>query len=256
MFDLAPAPEGAWRSIRGDVLDAGAIARACLGQDAVVHLAGIPHPLEEPGAHVFLTNASGTFNTVQGAERAGARRFVFLSSESVLGFAFATHRPPLAALPVDESHPLRPQDPYGLSKLAAEQAVAAATERSGMETVSIRPPWVWVPEERALHRSLLERPDTFAHSLWSYIDVEDLADALLAALVRPLPAPHQTLFAAAPDAGARDDIRGLVARFYPEARSLAAPLSPSAPLISSARLGAVLGVTPSRSWRDVPELVR
>lgn len=254
VFDRRIPPRGPWRAIAGDVLDPAAVGHAAAGHEAVLHLAGIPHPLSHSAETVFETNVAGTFNAVESAVRHGAGRFVFLSSESVLGFAFATRRPPLQALPVDESHPVRPQDAYGLGKLAGEMIAAAATERAGIETVCVRPPWVWVPEERALHRDLLDKPESFAHSLWSYIEVEDLADVVVAALERPLPTASQVFFAAAPDCGARGDVRDLVSRFYPEARHLAVTLSPRSPLISSGRLASVLGVSPRRSWRDVPGL--
>ena len=57
-----------------------------------------------------------TFNTLEAAVRWGVPRFVHLSSETVPGFSFP-ERPFLPDyIPVDEEHPIRPQDPYATAK--------------------------------------------------------------------------------------------------------------------------------------------
>jgi nucleoside-diphosphate-sugar epimerase len=73
----------AWPSgvtaVPGDVADAATIADAAEGCDAVVHIAGIVR--ESPPDVTFeRVNIEGTRNIVREAERAGARRFVYLSS--------------------------------------------------------------------------------------------------------------------------------------------------------------------------------
>ena len=57
---------------------------------------------------------------LEAAIAAGVRRFVNFSSETVPGFIFA-HRPfEPEYLPVDEEHPIRPQDPYATAKWFGE----------------------------------------------------------------------------------------------------------------------------------------
>ena len=74
--------------------------------------------------------------------RWGVRRLVNISSETVSGFIFA-ERPFLPGyLPLDEAHPVRPQDPYALAKLFGEQLCDAAVARSELRCISIRPTWV------------------------------------------------------------------------------------------------------------------
>ena len=88
--------------------------------DAVVHLAAIPDPLNHAGERVYRNNVLSTYNVLNAAGRVGAD-VTWTSSESAYGFPFAesTHAP--EALLIEEDHPLRPADPYGLSKVSGEE---------------------------------------------------------------------------------------------------------------------------------------
>jgi UDP-glucose 4-epimerase len=108
----------------------------------VIHAAAIPEPTRNPPHTVFRNNLMATFNVVEAAVRFGARRVVHLSSETVPGFLFAEREWIAEYAPVDEEHPVRPQDPYALAKHFGEQLMDAATRRSDVTGVSIRPTWV------------------------------------------------------------------------------------------------------------------
>ena len=86
-------------------------------------------------------------------------------------------------LPVDEIHPLRPQDPYGLTKLLGEQLCDALSQRSGMAVASLRFSGIYTEAHRAM---LLERKKNplarGTGALWSYIDARDAARACRLAL--------------------------------------------------------------------------
>src|SRR5262249_33912084 len=151
---------------------------ALAGSDAVIHLAGVPRNGMVSDEETFQTNVMGTFNVHEAAWRLGIRRVVTLGSEAVLGWA--PHAPPRNVapdyLPIDEDHPLRPHDPYGLSKQAAELIARSYTEKAGMETVVLRAPRVVEPHElAALRTSDGITPSRFA--LFHYIDARDLAAA-------------------------------------------------------------------------------
>ncbi len=139
-----------------DLLDERATKEHVRGFDVVVHLAGIPHPLNDPPERVFHTNTQSTYNLLEACAASGIARVIFISSESVLGFAFSTTRMWPEFLPLDERHRLRPQDPYGLSKVSCEQICHGFSRRTGMQTLCLRPPWVWVPEpqEVAFYKQL------------------------------------------------------------------------------------------------------
>ncbi|TKX82895.1 NAD-dependent epimerase/dehydratase family protein, partial [Halorubrum sp. SS5] len=71
------------------------------------------------------------------------------SSDGAYGFFFADPTPIPDELPVTEAHPLRPEDPYGLSKVTAEAAAGAAARRHDISAVSVRPSWIQYPGDYA-----------------------------------------------------------------------------------------------------------
>ena len=121
-------PEDYWQA---DLTDAGAayaLARDC---DAIVHTAAIPQPIHNPPHVVFGNNIMSTFNVLEAAIAAGVRRFVNFSSETVPGFIFPQRPFEPDYLPIDEEHPIRPQDPYATAKWFGELLCDRATERVG-----------------------------------------------------------------------------------------------------------------------------
>jgi len=242
--------EGEPAYVQADVTDAGQAYAAVRGAEAVVHAAAIPEPTQNPPHVVFGSNLMATFNVVEAAVRFGARRFVNLSSETVPGFFFA-ERPFLPDyLPVDEEHPIRPQDPYALSKHFGEQLMDAAVRRSELRCISIRPSWVQWPGnyERNLG-PLLRDPSLLSPSFGSYVDVEDLAEAIRLAVESELPG-HEVVYIASPDNATGLPLAELVERYYGDRVELRALARPDASGISCAKAERLLGYRPARSWRD------
>jgi nucleoside-diphosphate-sugar epimerase len=134
--DLPGAPP----YVQADLTDAGAAFAVVRGHDAVVHAAAIPDPLHNPPHVVFSNNLMSTFNVLEAAVRWQVPRFVNISSETVPGFFFP-ERPPFLPdyVPVDEEHPIRPQDPYALAKHFGEQLMDAAVRRSDIRCITLRP---------------------------------------------------------------------------------------------------------------------
>ncbi|MEJ0017868.1 MAG: NAD(P)-dependent oxidoreductase [Acetobacteraceae bacterium] len=110
-----------------------------------MHLAGIDRSVATDDALTMQVNAIGTWNLFEAALRNGVRRVVHCSSSSALGLDASNPRMPPRYLPIDEAHPLRPTDAYGLSKLCGEQ-IAEAASRRGLEVIVIRPCFVAFPE--------------------------------------------------------------------------------------------------------------
>jgi nucleoside-diphosphate-sugar epimerase len=191
-----------------------------------------------------------TFNVLEAAVRLGVKRFVNLSSETVPGFFFA-ERPFLPQYaPVDEQHPVRPQDPYALSKYFGELLMDAAVRRSDICCISIRPSWVQYEAnyERNLG-PLVRDPSVASPGLWSYIDLYDLADAIVLAVQSDLPG-HEVLYVASPDNAGGHDFARILRQFYGDQIELRPLDRPDASGISSAKAMRLLGWKPSRSWRD------
>ncbi len=236
--------------LRADLTDAGAAYAVVRGHDAVVHAAAIPDPLHDVPHEVFGNNLMSTFNVLEAAVRWGVRRFVNISSETVPGFFFP-ERPLLPAyVPVDEDHPVLPQDPYALAKHFGEQLMDAAVRRSDLRCTTIRPSWVQNADNyaRNLGPMLRDRSELSA-SLWSYIDAEDLADAIVLAVQTELPG-HEVFYIASPDNVGGRDLAAAVREHYGEAIEVRELSRPDASGISSAKAERLLGYRPTRSWRD------
>jgi len=167
---IAPGePDDYWQADLTDAGSAYALAQDC---DVVVHTAAIPQPIHNPPHVVFGNNMLSTFNTLEAAIVAGARRFVNFSSETVPGFIFAQRPFEPDYLPVDEEHPVRPQDPYASAKWFGELLCDRAVERSDMRCTSIRP--CWVQDEGSYERNLgpiVRDPSVLLENYCSYVDV-------------------------------------------------------------------------------------
>lgn len=109
--------------------------------NVVVHCAARVHVMSEaaldPLAEFRRINVEGTLRLAQQAAEVGVQRFVFISSIKVNGEATEFGHPFTADdLPA-------PQDPYGVSKMEAEQGLRELSFQTGMEVVIIRPPLVY-----------------------------------------------------------------------------------------------------------------
>jgi nucleoside-diphosphate-sugar epimerase len=124
------------------------------GVETVVHLAARVHVMNDtaadPLAAFRAANVDATVNLARQAARAGAKRFVFLSSIKVNGEASAPGKPFTAS---DIPHP---EDPYGQSKREAEEALLTIGEETDMDVVIIRPPLVYGPGVKANFASLMK----------------------------------------------------------------------------------------------------
>src|SRR5919112_1170252 len=253
--DLAPPvferpEEGDADYVQADLSEAGDAFAVVRGAEAVVHTAAIPEPTSNPPHVVFQNNLMATFNTLEAAIRFEVPRFVNTSSETVPGFFFP-ERPFLPDyLPVDEEHPIRPQDPYATAKHFGEQLMDAATRRSDLTAVSIRPSWVQWEGNYATNLGPWMREVGPSEGFWAYIDVYDLADAIRLAAEAATPG-NEVVYIASPDSAAHEPLEELARRFHGDA---APPIRPGAVNgISIAKARRLLGYDPQRSWRDYLE---
>ncbi|WP_231187879.1 NAD(P)-dependent oxidoreductase [Haladaptatus sp. DYF46] len=164
--------------------------------DAVVHLAAIPNPEVHPGTQVFENNVMSTYNVLTAAGREGLP-VTWASSESAYGFPFAENPALPEYLPIDEGHPLRPEDPYGSSKLVGEDVADVVTRRYGIPIASLRISNVQYPGRY----SVLDGRDSLENGVgnfWSYVDGRDVATAVSQSLDADL-SGHEPFVIAADD---------------------------------------------------------
>ena len=181
-----------------------------LGVDAVIHLAARTHVMKEsapdPLAVYRQANAAATINLAQQAAACGVKRFIFLSSikvngeETYNGGAFSELSAPA------------PLDPYGISKLEAEEGLQKICSEHGafMEYVIIRAPLIYGPGVKANFRKLMGLVATHSDTLWgpliplplgdihnqrSFLALDNLVDFIRLAIANPKAANQLFLLA-------------------------------------------------------------
>lgn len=171
--------------VAGDVGVAGDWQEAAAGADVVVHTAAVVSLRRRDPAGVWRANVLGTEHAVQAAARAGAQRFVLLSSVTVFGPRFPDG--------ADERWPVRPTGlPYPDTKIAAEQLVLAAHLEGRVPVTVVRPGDVFGPRSRAwavlpvelLRARRFVLPDG-GRGIFSPIYVDDLVAGVVAAIDAP-----------------------------------------------------------------------
>ena len=115
----------------GDLTAAGAAEAAVDGVDCVVHLAGIPRETGGTPEQIVAANIVGTLRMFEAARLAGVRRFIFASSNHVIGFYRADR-------PVGTLEPSRPDGHYGVSKVFGEAMGRLYADKHGMEVAALR----------------------------------------------------------------------------------------------------------------------
>jgi len=193
-LDLGPSVEGIAYT-RGSIEDPAVVAAAMQGQDAVLHIAARPNIWSGAGHEIIHTNVTGTWNVLEAAERAGVKRVVLTSSDSVVGYTVreGSMIPP-SYLPVDADHPRRPTDAYALSKKLCEEMGRSFVERGKLEVVVLRPVYVLYPEFECEVKARAADPKGYkgpvaggrqpagGGPMWHYVDPRDLARAYRLAL--------------------------------------------------------------------------
>ena len=128
--------------VRGSILDLDLLASLVKGSDAVVHLAaqaGIRYCNEKP-LKANEVNATGTLNVIVACRSQGVNKIVYASSSSVFGDP--------VRVPIDESHPTNPNNPYGASKLAGEKYCMSFAKAFEMDISCLRYFSVYGPRGR------------------------------------------------------------------------------------------------------------
>ena len=183
----------AFEFVKGDVRDAGAVASALEGIEAVVHLAAIvgdPACARQPDL-ARSVNLEASLALIAAAEAAGVRRFVFASTCSNYG----RMKDPSAY--VDESAELRPISLYAETKVGVERALLDRTRAIRMARTALRFATIFGVSPRMRFdltvneftlRMLVERElEVFGEQFWRpYVHVRDAARGIAAVLDAPV----------------------------------------------------------------------
>jgi nucleoside-diphosphate-sugar epimerase len=225
----APMPAGV-HAFHVDGLTAGTDWRPALsGVEVVVHLAARVHVMkdkaDDPLVEFRRVNVDGTLNLARQAAAAGVRRFVFVSSIKVNGEATRPERP------FSADDPAAPLDPYGVSKLEAENGLRDIAGKSGMEVVIIRPPLVYGPGVKANFSALTKAvqrgwplPLGRVNNRRSLVALDNLVDFIMTCSSHPLAANQVFLVSDGHDLSVAELVRGLARAAGVPARLVPVPV--------------------------------
>jgi len=153
--------------------------------DAIVHCAAFVEQWGPRDAW-YKFNVEGTKNVVRAALKAGASRFVHISTESVLWRGQHLRG-------VDETYPLAPKSPYpyAATKAQAELALRGAQD---IDVIILRPRFVWGPGDTTLLPVIIEMAKS---GKWSWVNggrcmtstthIDNLSHAIELALTKGRP---------------------------------------------------------------------
>lgn len=254
VYDLvAPSQDCGAGYVAGDILDSASLHWAMQGKDAVVHLAAIPAPGRVSDDRLMQVNVMGTQRVVEAAALGGVERVVMASTDSVFGMVFSGGEIPPAYVPIDEAHPTRPRDAYGVSKLVGEEICRRYTRRYGLKTICLRYPWVfWDDHYGKVAQWQRQELRTFRPQMWGYIDVRDVGRAIEQAL-RAGVEGHETLVLSARRNFAARPTLELVRQYYgdvPVRDPQRFEELPDASAFDYSRASQVIGWKPMYDWED------
>lgn len=215
------------------------------GFDAVVHLAAIPAPGHAPDAATFENNMQATYNVFQAARRAGIKKIVYASSETVLGLPFDVDPP---YIPVDEEYPARPESTYSLVKHLEEQMAIQLTRWDPeLSITGLRFSNVMDPEDYEEFPGFDADARLRKWNLWGYIDGRDGAQAVSRALEHGTPGFEAFIIANADTVMSRSSA-SLAAEVFPDV-PVVKELGEHETLLSIDKAKRLLGYAPEHSWR-------
>ena len=196
---------------------------------AVVHAAARVHVMDESAADPLSefrrVNVEGTLNLALQAASCGIRRFIFVSSVKVNGESTeATH-------PFTAHQAPAPLDPYGISKMEAEDGLRHIARETGMEVVIVRPPLVYGPGVkanfaalmRAVQRGLPIPLGAVTTNRRSLVALDNLVDLLITCIDHPAAANQTFLVSDGEDLSTTDLLRRMARAMNVAARLLPVP---------------------------------
>jgi UDP-glucose 4-epimerase len=269
-------PRGA-AFVEGD-LRSGAAPALAMGIDAVLHFAAkslVAESVAQPALY-WQHNLGGTLALLEAMRVAQVRRIVFSSTAAVYGEP--------ASVPIEETAPTRPTNPYGASKLAVDTTLAEFARMHGFGAVSLRYFNVagayrergrgWLGERHDPETHLIptilsvaltgagevamfgdDYPTPDGTCIRDYIHVADLGRAHLLALSACAPGEHKIFNVGSGSGFSNREVlaacRDVTGRAIPSRMAGRRPGDPAALIASSDRIRAGLHWRASRSLTDM-----
>jgi 2-alkyl-3-oxoalkanoate reductase len=234
----------------GDVTDAASIERAVAGVDRVFHCAALVGDWLDKD-DIRRVNVDGTANVLDACAAAGVGRLVYISSLAVLG---TKHHHG-----TDESAPYAETgDVYSDAKIESERLVRSFADEGRVETVVLRPGFVYGPGDRQFLPRLLDSLATrrFVYvgdgsKLLNIVYIDDLARAALLAADTELAAGEAFNLTDGTETSLREFVTSIC-----EQTGLPAPTRRLRPSVAWALTYTLEAVAKARRAKEAPRLNR
>jgi len=175
--------------VEGDLLDAASVRRAAQGVRYIFHVAADYRLWAKDSEEIVRNNRAGTLAVMQAALTSKVERIVYTSSVATLSLKGADG-------PVDETHPLEPQDAIGAykrSKVVAERLVERMAAEDGLPVVIVNPSTPIGPRDikptptgRIIVEAATGKMPAFVETGLNLVHVDDVAEGHLLALDKGL----------------------------------------------------------------------
>ena len=172
-----------------DLSDANAVEQALEGMDAVLHIGAVPDP-DASFDDVLDSNIRGTYNVLEACRKVGIGRLVYASS-IMATWGYSQFVEPYCAIreerigdipddfaPVKHTDPVRPTEPYSMSKVWGEAACRTYVDAHGLAVICLRIGWVNKENDTS---------GAFSNSIWcSHRDIARSFELALKKTVEPV----------------------------------------------------------------------
>ncbi|KAF8591212.1 NAD(P)-binding protein [Ramaria rubella] len=199
-----------------DLRDFDATVQVLKGCDAVIHLAAFPNP----GDYEFVVHNSNvvvSWNILRAAAELKITRIAQASSVNAIGLVYSSGMPTFDYFPLDEEHPCRPDEPYGLSKQICElQADAIVRRYPFMRIASLRLHWSVPNSDRPSKHTMVEG----SKQLWGWVQEDEAARAFLLAVASDIAdfQGHESFFIVAPETATEEPSIELARKAWPNVK--------------------------------------
>lgn len=217
--------------------------------DAVVHFAAVPRMLLNSDNECYRVNTLGTYNIIDAALKAGVGKIIFASSETTYGVCFADGERKPEYIPVDEEHPVVPEDSYAMSKVVNEVTARSFQRRSGADIYGLRINNVIEPHEyKENFPAYLEDASIRRRNIFAYIDARDLGQ-MVECCLQTDGLGFEVFNVSNDEHSVAPTTQELIDEYY-QGVPQKAQMGMHETFYSNAKAKKLLGFAPQHSWRD------
>ena len=249
-LDRVPPREKLCTSWLADLRHSGDLFEAMRESYGVIHLGAYQAPNLAPDAETLSNNVSATYNVLRAAADVRVKKVVIASSTAAFGFIYAKNLWAPEYLPLDEDHPSKPQDSYGLSKVLGEHiADSIVAVHEDMTVSSLRFPGVNFDLSYKSFKERWRNPRSRTSGFWTYIDARDAATTCRLALEAKFTG-HEVFIASAAKNCMIQPTMELIKKYLPHGAKIKKMSGTHWSCVDSAKARRMLGFKPQHLWQD------